>query len=233
MQKLAYSLIHHALIEVLFNLFCALLITISLWSNPRSRYINWILYLGSLLHITDLAAYIAACFTGDSQLRQLLLGLSTVFHPQYEIIRLRSVASQLSRTPYIYAQYSIWLIGLLQTGCAATPFFLPTLFPSILLLQSLDTVIFLFMSQWMSRQLSCERPESKTPIKMFRRDRAFCVVLALMGVSCAVFQFAVVQLDHLTAVMSMAMAFYSWQHCFVDVSSRGQELQSASSDNLV
>nr|KMM68941.1 hypothetical protein CPAG_05264 [Coccidioides posadasii RMSCC 3488] len=228
MQKLAYSLIHHALIEVLFNLFCALLITISLWSNPRSRYINWILYLGSLLHITDLAAYIAACFTGVPI--RLVHGLP----PSIRDYQTQECSlSALPNPIYIYAQYSIWLIGLLQTGCAATPFFLPTLFPSILLLQSLDTVIFLFMSQWMSRQLSCERPESKTPIKMFRRDRAFCVVLALMGVSCAVFQFAVVQLDHLTAVMSMAMAFYSWQHCFVDVSSRGQELQSASSDNLV
>ncbi|KMP10209.1 hypothetical protein CIRG_09890 [Coccidioides immitis RMSCC 2394] len=82
----------------------------------------------------------------EPSFRFLLLGLSSIFHSQYEAYRWEQISSGVPTKARYFCRFSIWLISLLKLCLATTPFFYLKMFPGILLLQAFDSVVFLMMS---------------------------------------------------------------------------------------
>ncbi|EFW18611.1 predicted protein [Coccidioides posadasii str. Silveira] len=183
----------HALIEAVATVFCAVWIAISLPQHPERRHVRWAIRLGSILHVAHLAAYVALCFVEKhARVGQLLLGLSTIFHPQSEILNLGLItgSSNLRGSLYLRVRWGIWALGGLR-GLVC--------------------------------RLSPENSALQPAIRIFRRDRGFCAMLVFLGAGCAAFQFAGVESDHPAGLTLFAMAFYTCQHCSVQLpSTKGQ-----------
>ncbi|EFW13299.1 predicted protein [Coccidioides posadasii str. Silveira] len=149
----------------------------------------------------------------EPSFRFLLLGLSCIFHPQYEASRWEQISSGVPTKARYFCRFSIWLFSFLKLCLATTPFFYLDMFPGILLLQILDSVVFFLMSQWVLHRLSSQRPLQESSFRIasresFKRDSGFCFIMAVAGIPFAIIQFIFGPSDHPISTMSMAMALY-------------------------